>query len=54
MFDTMCKRQKGESKVMVFDRSKSEEVDFEYQYRLEVECPEENEIWLNGERLETE
>ncbi len=37
---------------MVFERCKSEVVDFVCPYRVRVECPKECEIRLNGEKME--
>ena len=44
VFDRVCKRRKlkvnaNTSKVIVFERSRSEVVDFERPYRVRVECP---------------
>ena len=57
MFDSVCKRRRlkvnvNKSKVMVFERSKSEVVDFACPYRIRVECPKECKIRLNGEQME--
>ncbi len=58
VFDSVFKRRKlkvntiNKSKVMVFERSKSEVVDFACPYRVRVECPKECEIRLNGEKVE--
>ncbi len=35
---------------MVFERSKSEVVDFACPYRVRVQCPKDCEIRLNGEK----
>ena len=57
VFDSVCKRRKlkvnvNKSKVIVFERSRSEVVDFECPYRVRVECPKELDIRLNGEIME--
>ena len=57
IFDNVCKRRKlkvnvDKSKVMVFERSKSEVIDFKCPYRVRVECPKECKIELNGEQME--
>ncbi len=49
VFNSVCKRRKlkaniNKSKVMVFEKSKSEVVDFACPYRLGVDCPKEYEI----------
>ncbi len=55
VFDTVCKRRKlkvniNKSKVMVFERSKIEVVDFACPYRVRLQCPKECKIRLNGEK----
>ncbi len=55
MFDSACKRRTlkiniNKSKVMVFERSKGEVVDFACPYRVRVEWRKECEIRLNGEK----
>ena len=56
-FDNVCRRRKlkvneNKSKVMVFERSRSEVVDFADKYRVKTECPRECSIVLNGKELE--
>ncbi len=54
VFDSVCKRRKlkvniNKSKVMVSKRSGDEVSDFDCPYRVEIECPKECEIRMNGE-----
>lgn len=42
----------GKSKVMVFQRSKSEMIKFACSYRVKVECLKQCNIKLNGERMQ--
>ena len=38
--------------LTIFEDSKNYVVNFDYPYRVRVDCPKECEIWLNGEKLE--
>ncbi len=56
-FDSVCKRRKlkvnvNKNKVMVYERSRSEVVDFVCPYRVGTECEKECKIILNGEKME--
>ena len=56
-FCRVCERRKlkvnaGKSKVMVFERKRSEVVDFHRPYRVEEENVRECEIEMNGEKME--
>lgn len=53
----MCKRQEIDSEYkqkqgVVFQRSKSEVVEFGCPYSVKVKCPKKCEMWPNGEKGE--
>ncbi len=55
VFNSVCKRWNlkvniNKSEVIVFERSKSEVVDFACPCMVRIECPKECEITLNGEK----
>jgi len=56
-FSTVCVRRKlkvnvSKSKVMVFERRKSEVIEFADQYRMRVESQKQCKIMMNGQIME--
>ena len=57
VFDDVCQKRKlkvnvNKSKVMVFERARSETIDFGCPYRVRIEEPKVLDISLNGEKME--